>query len=155
MMVIEDKSKKIYFSPFLAQTERATLQNEDGVSYPFKDTWDCINYLKRQNPARQKFCNIIEPKKGNKPEYEEFSGDHPYDLFASILQGIEDVLKGFGYYHRKTFEWYALSPEPVGLEEIAEKLGKSTNAVKKYKYKVLKELQEEFIRRELIPREVH
>lgn len=120
---------------------------------PFVSISHAVAWYVRHNPARQKFQNLLEPVRGNKPAAEQFAGEHPNDLHAAVLGAIEAVLDQRDYEHRLVFEFCDIG-KPPGLRyhpvEAAELLDMSKRTVYRMLGRVRDDLEHELKRRFLI-----
>lgn len=117
-------------------------------SHPFSSVHQALNYFMYSNPARSRELNIIEPEGGCKPSFEQFSGGHPQDLWASVCKALQGVLEDSRHAERVAFELYYLhkAPEHMGKKEIAKEMGIDPRAFGR----MLNRLEDELIRRELV-----
>lgn len=118
----------------------------------FSSVGQAISYYRFQNPARQKFVNITEPEVHVRDVSEQFSGNHPSDIWASIQYAIRQVVND--------------DPEPLALSifalkflgerdqqyyktDIAKMLGLNERYVSKVIGRLWDALDDELVRREL------
>lgn len=115
---------------------------------PFTTVFQALNYFIHSNPARQRELNILELDGGCKPNFEQFSGGHPQDLWASVCKGIQRMLDNVRDAERVAFELYYLhkAPEHMGKQDIAKELGLSTRVFNR----MINNLEDELIRRDLV-----
>lgn len=121
----------------------------------FSDVYQAVGFYSFGNPARARYINLFEADHGSAPASEQFSGEHPNDLWASIAAGVAKVLDNTGDSKAtKIFEMYFPSSRDAGLpkEVIARELGISTRHVSRLLRRVLEDLEEELQRREILPR---
>lgn len=118
----------------------------------FSSVGQAISYYRFQNPARQKFINLTEPDHHQRNVAEQFSGDHPADIWASVRYAVRDVVEA--------------DPEPLAMSIFALKflgerdqqyyktdIAKLLNLNERYVAKVIGRLwdalDDELVRREL------
>lgn len=123
------------FSHILHTREGAIAQH-----YPFNSVGQALAFLNLNNPARQRFPNLLEPEFGN-CYHDDFSGQSPRDLWASVAAGVFTVLKDQPYLSRLI--WVKRnrgdSSGQLAVEDIATEVGVTKNQV----YRILKEVREE------------
>lgn len=123
------------FSPTLHNREGAIAHN-----YPFNSVGQALAFLNLNNPARQRFPNLLEPEFGN-TYHDDFSGDSPRDLWASVAAAVFNVLKDQPYESRLIWvTWHRNSkPASYSLEDLALDSKKPIRQI----YRILKEVREE------------
>lgn len=119
---------------------------------PFFSVGQAITYFRFNNPARQRYVNLTEPDRLSSKGYEQFSGDHPADIWASVRYAISNVINQ--------------DPEPLAISIFALKflgerdqqfyksdIAKHLNLREKYVARVIGRLwdalDDELVRREL------
>jgi hypothetical protein len=114
----------------------------------FATVYHALNTFIACNPARARYFNLQEPEGGCKPDFAQFSGEHPHDVWAAICWAIKKVLKDCTRQEQIAFKLYFLkmAPEDQGRAEIAKTVGISENVFRWQK----KKLEEYLIRRRLI-----
>ena len=121
------------------------LQTREGAiaecNYPFNSVAQAIAFLNLNNPARQRFPNLLEPEFGNNCYHEDFSGHSPRDLWASVAAGVFQVLKDQPYESRVIWiTWHRLEkPAKYSIEDLAKDAKKDVRKI----YRILKEVREE------------
>jgi hypothetical protein len=120
----------------ILQADRGALIN----SYAFKSVGQALHFLATNNPARQRFPNLLEPEFGNCYD-DDFSGRSPRDIWASVAAAVYSVLKDQGWESRRV--WVLRnrgdSENQLSVEEIALEMGRSKHQI----YRILKEVREE------------
>ncbi len=119
---------------------------------PFRSVGHCLSFYNNANPARLKSINLLEAEGRSSPNRDDFSGESPVDLYASVTLGIGRVLKchcsdavlAFGLRN------FGDRQHQQSVEDIAKLLRRSTNAIYRYLNKIHDDLENEFARRELI-----
>lgn len=96
--------------------------------------------------------NLLEPERGQKPQFEDFSGHSPNDLWASITLAITTVMKGLDHDRKWSFLWRNIGDRSrhLAAEEIAVRLRKSSRTIRRYLREVNDDLEKEMLRRFLI-----
>lgn len=120
----------------------------------FDSVHQAIGFYSFCNPARARYINLFEPDRGSKPYAEAFSGNHPNDEWASIAAAVARVIDDTSdKTATRVFELYFPSARDGGYskEVIARELGITLRHVSRLLRKILDELEEELIRRELLP----
>lgn len=119
--------------------------------YPFTHIFQCLAYYVFKNPARQKAINLLEPEVVRRPIAEMFSGEHPQDLWSSILLGIERRLKDYDPKVQKAFKMYHFDEKRrYSKQDCAELVGLPSRLISRRFKEILEDLDEEFKARELI-----
>lgn len=111
-----------------------------------------------RNPARQRFINILEPDRFPTPQAEDFTGNSPRDLWASVATAIAAILKdahskaywSFCFWHLAEREACTRTGKDFSKESIAKELGIKKHQVSKYIREVESDLARELVRRELL-----
>lgn len=120
---------------------------------PFSSAGQALNFFHQRNPARQRYVNFFEPERGQKPQFPDFSGLSPTDVWASVANAIWRTLKDARAEERRAFELAFLNPDrarALAPEEIAAVLKVSTSTVYRYLRTLREELELELKRRELM-----
>lgn len=109
------------------------------VVYPFTKTTKVISWYQRNNPARQRFKNTLEPDSGNFFSQEErelgepdliesfahnpdFSGFSLKDIFAAITIIMDRALKSSPRYEERAFIYRYFTPHlELTLDEQRER----------------------------------
>lgn len=120
------------------------------VKYRFSSVYEALAFFVYNNPARQRFTNLLEADSNTYIPAEEFSGDHPCDIWASIAHGIKATL-GRDTYRRTIFKMYFLSDGYYSKELICMELGISLRKLNEILKSIGQALEQEFARRELLP----
>lgn len=122
--------------------------------FPFKSVGQALAFFNEKNPTRARPYNYAEPESGKRPYSEDFSGESPADIWASVCHALKQTLEG----HTPN-EIYIFTARNIGdrarhlsIEEIAEKVRFSPYKVRKILRQFLDELETELQRRELMPR---
>ena len=116
----------------------------------FDDVHQALAYYRYKNPARQQFKNILEQEKHTADIAEQFSGDHPADIWASVVGAIQYTLQSYRFEDRRLFELTELDDDRLHIDDAAESLFLNKHTAKKRKYKILDELERELMRREIV-----
>lgn len=125
------------------------IKIEKVYKFPFQHTAQAIQYLRTKNPARQKYVNILEMEAGQKPTAEEFSGEHPSDIFASTLLGLKKACADKKNQDVKLFELYYFTDD-YHLDNLAEKFDITPRHARKLIRNIRQDFEKELIRRELL-----
>lgn len=122
---------------------------------PFKTVGQALSFLNENNPTRARPYNYAEPEAGKRPRAEDFSGESPQDIWASILYAVDYTLRG-----RTANEIFIFTARNIGdrtnhlsVEDIASRVRYSPYKVRKILRQIIDELETELKRRELLPRE--
>jgi len=120
----------------------------------FESVHKALEFFKTGNPARYKSINILEPSTGSKTVGAHFSGDHPHDVFSSVVHAIEYMYRIHSDRDMVTiFKLYHFTPEPfprLSCKECAKIVGISPRRARSYLNKMESTLERELIRRQLI-----
>lgn len=125
------------------------IKIEKVYKFPFQHTAQAIQYLRTKNPARQKYVNILEMEAGQKPTAEEFSGEHPSDIFASTLLGLKKAYADKKNQDVRLFELYYFTDD-YHLDNLAEKFDITPRHARKLIRNIRQDFEKELIRRELL-----
>lgn len=109
--------------------------------YPFNSLGHALSFLNENNPARSKSVNLLEPDRGPRPTFEDFSGRSPRDLWAGVLFSVRRALKYQTRERRQAWALRNIGPRQhhLAAEEIAEKLSVSTRWV----YSAIREINDD------------
>lgn len=120
--------------------------------YPFTSVGQALHWFNWHNPSRQKYVNIFELERGQKPGASHFSGSHPHDIWASICAAISTVLHDFDARSTLMFNlsYRGDRTRQKAAEELAEHFGISPRHVNRLISRVLDDLESELIRRGLV-----
>lgn len=116
----------------------------------FKSPQKALSYYKHFNPARQKRVNVLERERQNKRIAAQFSGDHPADVWASIILAIKKTLKPYDFSHRYAFNECELREDRRHPDDVAKELLCSPRAVMKMVRRVMDDLETELRQREVL-----
>lgn len=130
------------------------IKIEKVYKFPFQHTAQAIQYLRTKNPARQKYVNILEMEAGQKPTAEEFSGEHPSDIFASTLLGLKKACADKKNQDVRLFELYYFTDD-YHLDALAEKFQITSRHARKLIKNIRQEFEQELIRRELLEPQIY
>lgn len=110
-------------------------------SFPFNSLGHALSFLNENNPARSKSVNLLEPDRGPRPTFEDFSGRSPRDLWAGVLFAVGRALRYQNADRREawTLRNIGSRQQHLAAEEIAERLGSSTSWV----YSALREINDD------------
>ncbi len=110
-------------------------------SYPFNSLGHALSFLNENNPARSKSVYLLEPDRGPRPTFEDFSGRSPRDLWAGVLFAVRRSLKHQDRHRRAAWILRNIGNRQnhLAAEDIAEKLGASTSWV----YSALREINDD------------
>lgn len=120
--------------------------------YPFKSVGSALRFLNTCNPARQRFPNLAEPEFGHRPGGDDFSGESPRDLWASVAAAVDQTLKD------QPREWRVAwvlrnrgdSQGHLSVEEISDRLSLPIKVLYRILKTIADELEDELIARELL-----
>lgn len=126
--------------------------------YPFETVIQAIRFYTLKKPTRQRFINILEPDRFPTPQAEDFTGESPRDIWASIATAIAIILRAaheraywcFVFWHLAEREVRTKGGLDFSKEAIAKQLGIKKYQVSKYIREVEKDLARELVRRELL-----
>lgn len=119
---------------------------------PFSNVFSAIAYYVCCNPARAKSLNILEPSGGCRRPATEFSGNHPNDIWVSVCHAVRRTMDSERGLYRAAFRMYYLDPERHhNSESIARALSLSARTVRRKLNKMVALLEDELVRRELLP----
>ena len=117
-----------------------TREGAIAKEYPFNSVGQALAFLNSQNPARQRFPNLLEPEFGN-CYHDDFSGQSPRDLWASVAAAVHQTLKDLPWESRRV--WILRNrgdaTGQLSIEEIAVEAGRPIRQI----YRILKEVREE------------
>lgn len=127
------------------------------VYFPFESTHKAIEYYNQNNPARARSINLLEPEGSSRRIGEQFSGEHPHDIFVSLVHALEYtlIIHSDPQMHI-VFKLYHLhlpkaAPRP-SIKEVAKAVGVSPKKVRSWLDKLESTLERELIRRQLVPK---
>lgn len=111
------------------------------IDFPFHSLGHALSFLNENNPARAKSINLLEPDRGPRPVFEDFSGRSPRDLWAGVLYAVRKTLK---YHSGKRGNAWTLRnignrDHHLSAEEIAKQLGSSLSWV----YSAIREINDD------------
>lgn len=136
------------------QNYSLTLHTREGAiaqDYPFNSVGAALSFLNTNNPARQRFPNLLEPEFGN-CYHDDFSGHSPRDLWASVAAAVHGVLKDLPWESRRV--WVLRnrgdSSGQLSIDEIAKDVGRPIRAIYRILREVRDELESELFRRGLL-----
>jgi hypothetical protein len=130
--------------------------------YPFNSIGQVLSYYNNSSPVRLKSINILERDKG---EATHLGFDHG-DLHAAISLSIRSAIDNENFVTRFIFYrcliFNDLRPQEFStkastqddrlhLLEAADELAISQNVAKRIRKKILTQIEEAFVKRELIP----
>lgn len=116
----------------------------------FNDVHQALAYYRFKNPARAKFVNVLEDDRGSPNVAEQFSGEHPADIWASIVGAVVKVLKTERPLDRALFEAVEMADERLHVDEAAEELMIGKRYARKAIYRIKDEIERELMRREIV-----
>lgn len=126
----------------------------DDLKVKFRTVGQAVNWYNSCNPARQHYTNFFEPEShGGGVVVEDFSGDSPKDIHASIGRAIKRALK---CQRPRAIEAWALRnsgdrDRQLHPADIAKRLGCGVRLVFSYLAEIDSDLEHELIRRQLLP----
>ena len=120
----------------------------------FLSVAQAMMYFNTKNPARARSVNPHEPERGNRPDNNHFSGDHPDDIYASVAHAIKATLLQYpDPLGHRIFKLYCIGPRDGRLSK--ESIEYVEQIYVKRVLKILRELSDELeaelVRRELMP----
>lgn len=121
--------------------------------FPFPTVTAAIAYYRFNNPARQKAVNVLDQEPREKNVSEDFSGESPRDIWASVCRAIEAVKKASAPKEWAAFYVWHLHEDlslTMDKAEIAERLHVDRKQVSRYIADTRDELERELIRRGLL-----
>ena len=133
------------------------MQTESTIRTPFASYRQALTFVNEKNPARAIYKHRLEPETSKTTLIiDDFSGESPRDIFASVLQGIATVLADEPKERAQAWCWRNLIPRARGgglhVDVIAMRLGRCSRAVYKWLDRIDDYMSEEFERRQLIPK---
>ena len=137
------------------------------VVYPFTKTIKVISWYQKNNPARQRYKNILEPdnttffEEENRDKDEpdlietyahnpDFSGVSLNDIFAAITLILSKTLKSSPRDEERAFLYRYFSDQFHSWEQIGKILGTSDKTAAFYTKKVEDRLTRRFCERKLL-----
>lgn len=113
------------------------------LSAPFKSLGHALSFFNECNPARYKALNIFEPERGSRPQYDDFSGLSPRDLWAGVCFSIGYVLKRRAPHEIEAWRLRNIGPREKHLhaDDIADKVHMSRSWV----YRTLSEINDDLV----------
>lgn len=139
------------------------MQTEKGVTtgqaiFPFKHLFQAISYFNEHNPCRAVTKNPLETETKSKPIIDDFTGESPKDIWASLLAGIRKTLNDARLEHAHVWVLHNYGPRGshLALETIAWELygkRKEPRTLRRWCANINDELTAEFVRRGLLPPE--
>lgn len=136
------------------------MQTEKSVTtgcaiYPFRDLFQAISYFNDNNPCREVRKNPVEIEIKSKPILDDFTGESPKDIWASLLAGIRRVLNDARLEHAHVWVLHNYGPrsQHLALETIAWHQHRDPRTLRRWCAAINEELGAEFRRRELLPPE--
>lgn len=126
------------------------MNHNSNKSFAFTDLYQALNYFRYKNPARAKYVNILELETGANSYGDDFTGDHPNDIWASVAIAIKNILKQYNPEYQKAFILCDLNSERINPEEAAQDLGYSVRMINIMRAKIKDDLIRELKRRELL-----
>lgn len=152
-MIEQKKENNLLLVNFIYDNQHT---GESVKKYPFRSYAQAVAFINYNNPARQKFVNLLEIERGTKPSHEDFSGLTPRDLWASVVAGVKKVLKDYDYHHRLV--WCLRNrgdtQKQLAAEEIAEVLNMQTRTIYRMLRRIREDIERELVRRHLLDPEV-
>lgn len=137
------------------------------VVYPFTKTIKIISWYQRNNPARQRFKNLLEPdnttffeedsRDKDEPDLIEtyahnadFSGTSLNDIFAAITITLDKTLKSCPRAEERAFLYRYFTPGVGDYAEIAQLIGCTRQTASTHCKKVEDRLTRRFCQRRLL-----
>lgn len=129
------------------------MANSKETKCPFKSVGHALSYYNLQNPARARYVNFFEIERFQKAPAEDFSGESPRDIWAAIVLAIGRTVNGLDSDRYWAFIWRNVGDraQQLSVEEIAGRLGRSPRTIRRYLRETTDDLEDELIRRELVP----
>lgn len=98
---------------------------------------------------------MFEPDRGSRPTASQFSGEHPQDIFASVVGALVATQKEF---NKRSRQWQAfaawyLDPnrdETMSKDDLAEEFGVKRRQLNRYLEQVMEHFHAELWERQLI-----
>lgn len=137
----------------MAQISGVIFKIEDVCDFPFSTVTQALNRY-NLNPARAKYVNFFEPEQFGKPYHEEFGSTHPDRVWSRIVLGIFTVLKQYPAQQRTVWWLCSIGDRTKQLHpnDIREQMKISKRTIYRWLERINADIEEEFIRRKLIPR---
>jgi len=131
------------------------MNNEGSAETPFQSYAEAISYMNNCNPARAKYRSRIEPESNSVKVEHDFTGKSQKDIWASVRLAVELVLISYDETRAEAWKLRNMGDRDgqLAVVDIAERMGKSKMTVHRWLNRIDDDMQREFTRRWLIPRE--
>lgn len=131
------------------QTESSVFERLQSIETKFETAPQVLSWLVKNNPARHKSINLIERDSSSSTH------EDPATFWALVSIITWRAIKRFDESHRIAFAQRYLAPTDMqqSATDIAFLMGKHERTVKRWIYRVLEELELEYIDVGLIPDE--
>lgn len=121
-------------------------------AYQFDSVNQAIRWYQTHNPARQKFLNILEPERGNKPQADDFCTENPVFLWINVVGAIEAILCELDRDRRQAFLLCEIGQngERVHPVEAAKLFRVHPRTVYRWLQEIREKLEREMQQREIL-----
>lgn len=122
------------------------------VVYPFRTVHQAITYFINNNPARQRYINLLEPERDSAESVAHRMGGAPADIYAAMCLAINSALKNAhkDKYWAYIYRWMTPRELDCSWEGIATHMRLDKRTVKKYVHQMEDDIFREMAKRELI-----